>query len=98
MKTRLLAVVAVVLLGPGMFAADKDEGWTRLFNGKDLTGLEVKFRDADKDADPARTFSVKEGALIVSGKPICYIYTNKSYKDYVLRFDWRFPKIGRAHV
>jgi len=27
-----------------------------------------------------------------SGKPICYIYTDKSYKNYVVRYDWRFPE------
>jgi len=92
MKTRLLAVASVVLvacLAPG---ADKDEGSTPLFNGKDLTGLKVQFKDADKGADPAKTFSVSGGVLIVSGKPICYIYTEKSYKNYVLRYDWRFPE------
>jgi hypothetical protein len=92
MKTRLLAAALLVLLACVTFAADKDEGWTRLFNGKDLTGLKVQFKDADKDADPTKTFSVKEGALIVSGKPTCYIYTDKSYKNYVLRYDWRFPE------
>jgi hypothetical protein len=92
MTHRLLAVATVVLLACGTFAADKDEGWTPLFNGKDLSGLKVQFKDADKDADPARTFSVKDRALIVSGKPISYIYTDKSYKNYVLRFDWRFPE------
>jgi hypothetical protein len=92
MKARLLASAFVVLLACVALAADKDEGWTRLFNGKDLTGLKVQFKDADKGADPARTFTVKEGALIVSGKPTCYIYTDKSYKNYVLRYDWRFPE------
>ena len=28
----------------------------------------------------------------MSGKPTCYIYTEKSYKNYVLRYDWRFPE------
>lgn len=92
MKPRLLAVTVVVLLASVAFTADKDEDWTPLFNGKDLTGLAVQFKDADKEADPAKTFSVKDGALIVSGKPTCYIYTKKSYKSYVLRYDWRFPE------
>lgn len=91
MKTRLLAVTCVVFLASVLFAGDK-EGWTPLFNGKDLTGLKVHFKDADKGADPAKTFTVKDGALIVTGKPTCYVYTDKSYKNYVLRFDWRFPE------
>ena len=90
MKSSLLAL-AIALLLSLTSSAQKDE-WTPLFNGKDLTGLKVQFKDTDKDADPARTFTVKDGALIVSGKPTCYIYTDKSYKNYVLTFDWRFPK------
>jgi hypothetical protein len=91
MKRCSLALTSVLALSVTAFAADKAEG-TALFNGKDLTGLKVQFKDADKDADPARTFTVKEGALIVSGKPTCYIYTEKSYKDYVLTYEWRFPE------
>lgn len=89
MKRCSLALVSVLALSVTVFAAD--EG-TLLFNGKDLAGLKVHFKDADKDADPAKTFTVKEGALIVSGKPTCYIYTEKSYKDYVLTYEWRFPE------
>jgi hypothetical protein len=75
------------------FTEEKNtDGWVPLFNGKDLTGLKVQFKEKAKDADPNKTFTVKDSALIVSGKPTCYIYTEKSYKDYVLTFDWRFPK------
>lgn len=91
MRPCMLAVAAALFVAAGSFADDND-GWTPLFNGKDLTGLKVHFKDADKDADPAKTFSVKDGALIVSGKPTCYIYTDKSYKDYVLTYEWRFPE------
>jgi hypothetical protein len=86
MKTRLSIIIA--LLAVPAFA---DE-WTPIFNGKDLTGLKVQFGPKDKDADPAKTFTVKEEALIVSGKPTCYIYTDKSYSNYVLTYEWRFPE------
>lgn len=91
MKLGLLPLASVLLLSVMAWAADKDDG-TLLFNGKDLSGLKVQFKDADKDADPAKTFTVKDGALIVGGKPTCYIYTEKSYKDYVLTYEWRFPE------
>jgi hypothetical protein len=86
-----LLVIASVLCVSFHSAADDKGDWTPVFNGKDLTGLKVQFKDADKGADPAKTFSVKDGALIVSGKPVCYIYTEKSYTDYVLTYEWRFP-------
>jgi hypothetical protein len=88
MKTFLAALLAAVLAVPALAA---DDG-TPLFNGRDLTGWKVVFRDKEKDTDPAKVFSVKDGALIVSGKPTCYIHTEKSFKDYVLTFEWRFPE------
>jgi 3-keto-disaccharide hydrolase len=92
MKTCLPALfAALAVAGPGL-AADKDESWTALFNGRDLTGWKVVFRDKEKDADPAKTFTVKDAALIVSGKPTCYIHTEKSYSNYVLSYEWRFPE------
>lgn len=91
MKTHLLAIVSVMFVASACFADDKDD-WIPLFNGRDLTGLKVHFKDADKDADPAKTFSVKDDVLVVSGKPTCYIYTDKSYSNYVIRYDWRFPE------
>jgi len=90
MKVCLPVLVILALASSALRAAD--DGFTPLFNGKDLTGWKVQFKDADKDADPAKTFTVKDGALIISGKPTCYIHTEKSYKDYVIKYDWRFPE------
>src|SRR5262245_28045211 len=91
MKNFVPSLVAVVFLNSAV-ADDKDESWTALFNGRDLTGWKVVFQDRDKDADPAKTFTVKDAALTVSGKPTCYIHTEKSYANYVLSYDWRFPE------
>jgi len=88
---KLLAVPFVLAIPLVGSSADADD-WTPLFNGKDLSGLKVQFKDADKDADPAKTFTVKDGALIISGKPTCYIHTEKSFQNYVLTYEWRFPK------
>jgi hypothetical protein len=90
MKPWSFPVALTLFLSLTASSAPKDE-WTPLFNGKDLTGLKVQFKDTDKDADPAKTFTVKDGALIVSGKPTCYIFTDKSYQNYVLTYEWRFP-------
>jgi hypothetical protein len=90
MKPWSLAVALALSVSLASSAQDKD-GWTPVFNGKDLTGLKVQFKDTDKDADPAKTFTVKDGALVVTGKPTCYIYTEKSYQNYVLTYEWRFP-------
>jgi hypothetical protein len=94
-KTVLRGVLltAAVLAAAALAApADdkKDEGFTPLFNGKDFTGW--KFELAKKDADPAKTWSVQEGVIVCTGKPAGYFYTEKSFKNYVLRFDWRYKR------
>ncbi len=65
-------------------------GFTDLFNGKDLSGWKVYLKD--EKADPSKTFVVKDGAIQVTGEPFGYIYTDKSFKNYVIRYDWTYPK------
>jgi hypothetical protein len=44
------------------------------------------------DADPAKSFIVENGEIRVPGFPNGYFYTEKSYKNYVLTYDWTYPK------
>ncbi|GIW86106.1 MAG: hypothetical protein KatS3mg108_0430 [Isosphaeraceae bacterium] len=62
-----------------------------LFNGRNLDGWTAVL---DKpDADPAQTWSVADGVLRCTGRPIGYIRTNKDdYHDYVLTLEWRWPE------
>jgi hypothetical protein len=83
-------LAGLVLLAPAPAADEKDEGFTPLFNGKDFKGW--KFELGKKGAEPEKTFTVKDGVIVVSGEPAGYFYTDKSYKNYVLRFDWQYPK------
>ena len=78
----LLALAAV--LGP-TFAADDDKGYIELFNGKDLSGLKVV-------AASPETFKVKDGVIECNGKPNGYIATDKSFKNYHLKFEVKYPK------
>jgi hypothetical protein len=77
-----LAVGAALVSNAG--AADDD--FVKVFNGKDLTGLKIV------PATATETFKVEDGVLKVSGKPNGYFYTDKSYKNFVLRFEWRYPE------
>jgi|SRR6476661_7532616 hypothetical protein len=59
------------------------------------------FKESDKGADPAKTFTVKDAALIVAGKPTCYIHTEKGYSNYVPAAAPRrsgCPASGGSHV
>jgi hypothetical protein len=83
-------MLAVCGLALGADDNKAPEGWTALFNGKDFTGL--KFFLPGKDADPAKTWSVKDGVIHCTGKPNGYFYSDKSFKNYTIRYDWRYPK------
>jgi hypothetical protein len=69
--------------------ADDGDGFATLFNGKDLSGWKTLV--AGK-ADSGKTFFVRDGVIVVSGSPAGYFYTDKSFKNYVLRFDWRYKR------
>ena len=80
----MLSIVAMGLSSATGQAGD--DGFQKIFNGKDLTGLKI-FPEKITD-----TFKVEDGVIKVSGKPNGYFYTEKSYKNFVLKFDWRYPE------
>jgi hypothetical protein len=89
----LLALAGLIfVLGAPAQADDKkdDAGFVNLFNGTNLTGF--KFEMGKSTAPPEKTWSVKEGVIICTGKPAGYFYTDKSYKNYVLRYDWLYKR------
>ncbi len=73
-----------------------EEGFVKLFNGKDLTGWKPFLADG---ADPAKTWTITDGVIRCTGKPLGYLITDKDYGDYVLRLQWRWPeKPGNSGV
>jgi hypothetical protein len=46
------------------------------------------------DADPLQTWSVTNGVIHCTGKPIGYLRTTQSYSNYFLTVEWRFVKIA----
>jgi hypothetical protein len=85
------AAVLAVLALRAPSAPDKD-GFTPLFGGTDLTGWKAQF--GKSKLDTSKTFTAKEGVLVVSGHPNGFLYTDKSFKNYVLRYDWRYKRPG----
>jgi hypothetical protein len=95
---RYATMMGLLALCAGAFSAGvaaedpaDSTGFTRLFNGKDLSGFKTFLDSKASDADPARTWTVEDGAIHCSGKPTGYFYTEQSYANYVLRYDWRYP-------
>jgi|SRR6516225_10520398 hypothetical protein len=87
----LFGLTLVAGLSASILAAggQNAEGFKDLFNGKDLAGWKTQL---PAGADPAKTWSVQDGIIICTGKPNGYFYTDKSYKNYVLRYDWRYKR------
>src|SRR5210317_1717840 len=75
----LTLILTAMLAAPSLAQAKErgEEGWSTLFNGKDLDGW--KFHLGKEGAGNDGAYTVKDGVLICSGKPSGYIYTTKSY-------------------
>jgi Domain of Unknown Function (DUF1080) len=85
-----LAAVFGALASTAPAAGDKDDkGFVELFNGKDLTGWKFFSK---KPEELEKTISVDKDFILVKGNPAGYFYTDKSYKNYIVRFDWRYKR------
>ncbi|MFW5657152.1 MAG: 3-keto-disaccharide hydrolase [Bacteroidota bacterium] len=59
-----------------------------LFNGNDLSGLEVYIEDTSYNKD--EVWSVRNNLLYTTGMPFGYIRTTDSYDNYDLFVEWRW--------
>ena len=64
-----------------LYAADVEDGFTSIFNGKDLTGWQYDKRGKDG------AYVVEDGAIAV--KSGANLYTKEEYDDYILRYDYK---------
>jgi len=97
MTDRCRAGVFVTLLfvaATGCASARGAEEWTPLFNGKDLTGWETylgkpyqQTEPIGVNKDPNGVFTVKDGAIYVTGETFGVISTVKEYENYRLRLE-----------
>jgi hypothetical protein len=62
-----------------------------LFNGTDLSGWEVDVPARDEDATAPDSFVVRDGMLVSLGVPEGHLVTKKTYRDYRLEVEYRFP-------
>ena len=76
---------------PTLPPAQSRELQVSLFNGKDFSGFTFCMKNG---ADPMQTWSVTNGVIHCTGKPIGYIRTTQSYSNYFLTVEWRFVKVA----
>ncbi len=61
--------------------------WVDLFNGRDLSGW------VDVNTSP-KTWSVKDGLLVCTGKPIGVMRSERQYENFLLHVEWRHMEAG----
>ena len=79
--------MAIALSLPLLLLSAAPPGFHDLFNGIDLTGW------VDVNTSP-ETWSVKDGVLICSGKPIGVMRTEKEYENFVMHVEWMHTEPG----
>ena len=118
MKRAMLFFLPVVLVCSPAFSADKPlnqppEGYTALFNGKDLTGWKGLVKDPkqraamtaeqlaaeQKKADERMTahWAAKDGVLVFDGKGDS-LCSAKDFGDFELYVDWKIEKKGDSGI
>jgi hypothetical protein len=81
--------------GTGLDDAELSPERVTLWNGRDLTGWKLFLDDAA--ADPNSAWSVADGVLRLSSKANGYLHTEKSFSNYHLHVEWRWPKDAAAN-
>lgn len=71
----------------GLAAPASENGWTSLFNGRDLTGW-VPLNVAPD------TFRAVDGILVSTGVPTGMLRTERQYENFELELEWRHMKPG----
>jgi hypothetical protein len=79
-------VTALPLLAQEISEAEKKEGFRPLFDGKSFDG----WKTSDKTL---KSWKVENGLLVLSGGNN-HLFTNDSFEDFVIRFEWRPAKSG----
>jgi hypothetical protein len=83
MKLKMLSILATAALSSLACAA---EGWTSMFNGKDLSGWKS---NTATENQPEGVFSVKDGELIVSGGRAHLFYVGADGKAKFKNFEFK---------
>jgi hypothetical protein len=84
----LAALLLALAVGcGGASTSPSDEGFVPLFNGHDLSGW-VRVNCAPE------TFRASDGLIVVSGKPMGVLRTERMYENYIVEFDWMHLQKG----
>lgn len=92
----MIAIAVVLTLLAGRVQADSVTKEIKLFNGKDLTNFYTYLRDIGKDKDPKGVFTVKDGAIRISGEIWGALTTEKEFENYRLIAEYKWGDLTFA--
>ncbi len=90
-----------ILLLAAACAAGADDS-IKLFNGRDLSGFYTYLDGLGADRDPDRVFSVRDGAIRISGQRYGYICTRREFDNFYLDVEFKWgeetwpPRVSNA--
>jgi hypothetical protein len=84
---RAAGAIAVAALTLTLANSEPVPQWRDLFNGKDLSGW------VDVNTSP-ETWSVRDGMIVNTGKPIGVMRSDKEYENFLLHIEWRHMEKG----
>ena len=88
---KVSCVAILLLVGQDRVRAAEALAFRDLFNGKDLTGW------VNVNTEPD-TWSVRDGLLVCSGRPIGVMRTDRQYENFILHIEWRHMEPGGNSV
>lgn len=97
MKNSIILSVLLLLAVSCSSTKTKKENWIQLFNGKDLTGWDIKIKGSPLNENYKNTFRVEDGVMKVSydqyenfNNEFGHIFYKEPFSYYRLRIEYRF--------
>ena len=97
MRTAMLSSLLLLSLATACGKGAEQDQWIQLFNGKDLTGWDIKISGYPLNENFRNTFRVEDGLLKVSyddyeewNNEFGHIFYDQPFSDYILRVEYRF--------
>ena len=97
MKNTIILPVLLLLAVSCSSTRTNKENWIQLFNGKDLTGWDIKIKGSPMNENYKNTFRVENGVMVVRyneyekfNAEYGHIFYKEPFSHYKLRIEYRF--------
>ena len=91
--SRVISIAALVALAGLPYALQaQDQGFTSLFNGKDLTGWVYGQREDGTENRNGKGYQIEKGVLFTTKEDGGNLFTKKEYANFVLRFEFKLTE------